>query len=202
MRYSQFWPLAARDWDAMKIEGHGNISTSMATQIFTAEAKYAIQNKDRYLEIQEASKQFGGDGVPWPFLAAIHRREGDGNFGTYLGNGQTLVRRTTLVPAGRGPFFGNHAFLNGALDALKIDQLVYVKDWRLEKMLYYGIGFNGWGYGIDSPYCWGLTDIEHEGKYVADHVYSSHIWDTQPGIAPLIQMIGKLDNTVTFTRES
>lgn len=198
MRYSAIWPLYAKWWDAMVIKPE-------RVREFTLEAEYSVSHKATYLEIQEATP----NKVPWLMLAVIHWREsiqdraGHPRFDTYLGNGQLLSRRTTIVPKGRGPFTGPHAFLNGALDALKLDGILDVSDWRLEKMLFWITGFNGWGYGMHpSPYVWGGTNIQVRGKYVADHVYDDTVWDPQPGAAPLLKTISKIDTSIQFVREA
>ena len=161
---------------------------------FDAIARYAIAHKAIYQEIERAT------GVPWAMVAVIHRREGNADFGTYLGNGQSLHQVTTIVPRGRGPF---NTFAAGAVDALRIDSLASVKDWRLEKQLYYLTGFNGWGYWPNpSPYIWGGTDIQVIGKYSADKVYSPLVWDPQPGCAPMLATIAALDHTINLVRES
>jgi len=186
MRYSAVWPVYARMWDAMVI------NTNRRAE-FEGLAGFAIAHKKEYQNVEEATS------VPWPMVAVLHRRESDANFSAYLGNGQSLRIRTTLVPRGRGPFPN---FLAGAVDALRLDGLTQVIDWNLEKMLFWATGFNGWGYGTHSPYIWGGTNQQKPGKYVHDGVYDPHVWDTQPGCAPMLAEIDKLDPTVMFTRES
>lgn len=159
-------------------------------------AQYAIDHKATYEEIEQAT------GVPWYMVAVLHRRESDGNFNTYLGNGDPLNRVTTHVPRGRGPF---HSFKDGAVDALRIDGLTAVKDWRLEKILYYCEIFNGLGYemrGLPSPYIFGGTNIQRPGKYVADGKWNGRAWDVQPGVAPILAEMAKLDPSIKFIRET
>lgn len=192
MRYSGIWPRYAQYWDKM-------IVTPKWQHIFTMDANYAIQHKVTYLVIAEKTS------VPWPMLACLHRRESDGDFSTYLGNGQPLDRRTTEEPPGRGPFTGPNAFVDGAVDAIKIEGWGSVIDWRLEKQLYYMLLFNGIGselWGHPSSYVWGGSNIQQPGKWVRDHVWSATTWDPQPGCAPLLQTIAHLDPSVTFTRET
>ena len=189
MRYGLKWPEYAKQWDSMKIN-----PKRMAE--FEVLAKFALTQKSIYEAIQRATS------VPWALIAVIHRRESDADFNTYLGNGDRLDRRTTHVPKGRGPF---KTFMEGAVDALQLDGLASVQDWRLEKMLYYCEIFNGAGYhnkGLPSPYIWGGTNIQKFGKYVADGKWSSTSMDSQPGCAPLLWMIAKLDPTVEFVRET
>jgi len=192
MRYAAQWPQYAKWWDAMVIN-------QSRLEEFTAEAHFAITNKLTYLTITDKT------GLPWPMIATLHRRESDANFSTYLGNGQPLSHVTTIVPRGRGPFHEPGAFVNGAVDAIAQEGWNGVQDWRLEKQLYYCELFNGPGYfmhGLPSPYVWGGTSIQRPGKYVADGVFSTAVLDPQPGCAPLLAMIAKLDPSVTFTRES
>jgi lysozyme family protein len=192
MRYADVWPRYAKFWDTAVIN-------AARVSDFTKEAAIALTRKPTYLEIQMAT------GLPWPMIATIHRRESGANFATYLGNGQPLVKRTTITPVGRGPFNGPSAFFNGAVDAIGQEGWGNVSDWRLEKILYYAMLFNGAGYemrGLPSPYIWGGTSIQRPGKFVADHDFNPHVMDDQPGCAPLLFMIARLDTTVKFIRET
>lgn len=195
MKYGTKWPEYAKQWDTMRINSNRVVE-------FKKIAEYAIANKAIYLSI--AAKV----GMLWAHIAVIHKRESDsqdknGNprFDSYLGNGQPLNRKTTIVPKGRGPF---KTFEEGALDALHLDGLDAIKDWRLEKILYYCEVFNGGGYsvrGLPSPYVWGGTSIQRPGKFVSDARWNGSAVDTQPGCAPILYMIAKLDSTVQFIRE-
>ena len=156
----------------------------------------AIANKERYQGVERDT------GVPWMMIAAIHQRESDCDFDTYLGNGEPLDEVTTLVPAGRGPF---DSWEEGAIDALTYDGLTEVSDWRLEKMLFYCEKYNGTGYhnkGIPSPYLWSLTTIQEPGKYVADGVWDPNYWDTQPGCCGVLYAIHRLDPPAQYQRET
>lgn len=192
MQYAEMWPKYAAWWDAM------TINASRLTE-FTAEAKFAVDNKSRYEPIANITE------VPWPMIACIHRRESNADFNCYLGNGQPLDEETTIVPRGRGPFTGPNAFFDGACDAIAQMKWNKIIDWRLEKQFYYCELFNGAGYylhGIPSPYIWGGTNIQEPGKYVADGAFNPVVMDSQPGCAPLLQEIAKLDPSVVFTRET
>ena len=194
MNYSQIWPRYAGYWDTMTVN-------SDRSQIFATQAQFAIAHKDIYSNLESKT------GVPWAMLAVIHRRESDANFNTYLGNGDPLSRRTVNVPAGRGPFLGPNAFVAGGVDAIKVEGWSMIRDWRLEKQLYYCLLFNGVGSEAFNPphpssYVWGGTNIQQPGKWIRDHVWSSTVMDVQPGCAPLLKQISELDPTVIFTRES
>lgn len=189
MRYAAKWPEYAQQWDRMTIK-------PSRLSLFQHYASFAIQHKQQYESIELRS------GVKWYHIAVIHRRESDADFDTYLGNGESLHHVTRLVPKGRGPF---SSFEEGAIDALKIDGLSSVIDWRLEKILYYCEIFNGTGYdrhGRPSPYIWGGTNIQVSGKYVADGVWDSTVWDVQPGCAPMLKTIADMDSSVKFVRET
>lgn len=186
--YGSYWRTAAARWDAMYVP-----ATRVASVVATAKRLCAA--KARYQAIEQAT------GVPWYLIACLHERESAQDFGTYLGNGQSLRRVTTEVPAGRGPF---PSFEPGAIDALKYDGLTRIQDWRLEKILYRAEAFNGWGYankGLPSPYVWGATSIQVRGKYVADGQWSSTAWDTQIGVAAMLAAMTHLDESVRPVRE-
>lgn len=196
MIYGRKWREYAKQWDTMQI------LPSRAAEAVRAE-QYAIKNEDIYSAIEKAT------GVPWPMVAVDHRRESDaqdasGNplFTSYLGNGQPLWIKTTIVPIGRGPFVKKgsspdemrSAFITGGLDAYHYDHMDRVTDWRLEKILYYCELFNGAGYdmrGLPSPYLWGGTNIQRKGKFVSDGKFSSTVMDGQLGVAPILAMIMK-----------
>ena len=198
--YAEQWPVIARRIQAFNPQN---------MEKFRKFAEQAIRDKQSYIEVEISSR------VPWPLIAVIHRRESDADFSTYLGNGQPLGQRTTIEPIGRGPF---ETFLQGALDGLNVDGLTAVQQlgdlwttgrlwgsWPIEKMLFYAEKLNGLGYffkGNPSPYIWGLTNIQVPGKYTSDGVYDPSVMDTQPGCAPILWMIGHLDPSVQFTRET
>jgi lysozyme family protein len=196
MRYAAKWPQYAKWWDAMTVR-------ASRQKEFDALADKILAHKDRYQAIENRT------GVPWYLIAVLHLRESSPtfkgepayNFNTYLGNGQSFHKRTTIVPKGRGPFA---SFEDGAVDALRIDGLSTVQDWRLEKILYYCEIFNGAGYdakGLPSPYVWGGTNIQRPGKYVRDGVFSRTTMDPQPGCAPILRSLA-FKNHIDFMRET
>ncbi len=186
MLYGRKWHEYAPQWDAMKIK---------AVIVNTTAARFAVDHRGDYARIEQAT------GVPWAMIACIHRRESDGDFTTYLGNGDPLRRKTVNEPRGRGPF---ESFFSGAIDALQYDHLNRVTDWRLEKVLYYLEAFNGAGYdvrGKPSPYLWAGTNNYTKGKFVADGRYSANAIDRQPGCAAILKLIMDMDESVAFMRE-
>ncbi len=137
-------------------------------------------------------------GVPWFVIAALHNRESDANFNTYLGNGEPLDRVTRLVPKGRGPF---ETWEEGAVDALALDGLDRVKEWTPERACFAIETFNGFGYrnrGINSPYLWSFSNHYTRGKYVADGRFSATHVDQQCGAMPIVKRIMELDQTARF----
>lgn len=94
------------------------------------QANRLLHGKPTYQQIESKT------GVPWWFVGLCHYRESNFNFDTYLGNGQSLARVTTIVPKGRGPFAGPDAFINGALDALRLEGFIGANDWGIARALY------------------------------------------------------------------
>lgn len=176
---------------------------------FKRTAEGIVKDKEHYLDIERDSS------VPYPLIGVLHERESSRRWDTYLGNGQKFTMRTTIEPKGRGPF---RNFKEGALDALEYDGLTKVHQpddrwelgkfwgsWPIEKMIFKGEAYNGLGYwykGVPSPYVWGGSNIQVRGKYVSDGNYDPTEWDTQPGIAPILWMIGALDPEINYLRET
>src|SRR6266404_3391391 len=156
-------------------------------------AEKIVASKARY-QLVEAKT-----GVPWYLVGCLHYRESDFNFGTYLGNGQSLLRITTEVPVGKGPF---GSFEEGAEDALA--HLKRVVLWTIERDLYETEEFNGEGYfhqNVNDPYVWSWTNQYTSGKYVRDHVFSHSEKDPQCGVAAILKELEDM-GFVTFTKES
>src|SRR6185295_1862273 len=108
-------------------------------------------------------------GVPWYMIALIHLRESDNDFSKSLAQGDPWNRRSKHIPIS-GPF---RSFADSAVWSLRHDGLTSVRDWRLEKQLYYQEIYNGTGYdnrGLPSPYLWGGTNVQRPGKFVRDGV--------------------------------
>jgi lysozyme family protein len=146
--------------------------------------------RDRYKAVEKRTS------VPWFFIGLCHMREGNFNFGTYLGNGQSISRPTTIVPIGRGPFA---SFEDGAVDALKQQGCSESPDWSLERIAFCLEGFNGFGYrskGVNTPYLWAGTNRYTSGKYVADHVFDPAAVDKQLGSMAVLSKLCALDAEV------
>lgn len=133
---------------------------------------------DAYAEVELAT------GVPKVITMCINERESGGRLDTYLGNGQLLSRRTTIVPIGRGPF---PTFLAGAIDAYTIQGMMNKPKayWDVATLCFWMESFNGFGYrkfhNIRSPYLWGGTNHQQPGKYIADAKFDASVLDPQLG---------------------
>lgn len=149
---------------------------------------------------------FDTTGVPVAALMALAEREMTGNLHCYLGNGQRLTMRTTIVPIGRGPFPDTpDGFVRGAIDALHLDGLDQIaktdEGWSMARFAYESELWNGFGYrshGIPSPYVFGGTAVQRPGKFVRDHVYSSTLMDPQLGTIAIVEKLFELDSSVVF----
>jgi lysozyme family protein/peptidoglycan hydrolase-like protein with peptidoglycan-binding domain len=182
-----------RNWADLQIRPEADASVkAVATRL--------LKGKSTYQQIEAET------GVPWYFIGLCHYRESDFDFDTYLGNGQSLSKRTTEVPADRGPFFGANAFADGAVDALTIQHLVGATDWSIARILYRLEGYNGFGYhnfGVNSPYLYGGSTLygppqAKAGKYIRDGVFSASVVDTQLGTAVILKALIGLDQSINF----
>jgi lysozyme family protein/peptidoglycan hydrolase-like protein with peptidoglycan-binding domain len=162
-----------------------------------AAARRAINGKATYEQVERLT------GVPWYFIALCHYRESNFDFDTYLGNGETLHRVTCLVPKGRGPFA---SFIDGAVDALRIENFVGTQDWGIARTLFRLECFNGLGYhakGVNSPYLYGGSNLYGPpeakcGKFVADHVFDPGHVDSQLGTAVILHAMMSQDSSITL----
>jgi len=186
-----------RNWANLQIRPTASASA-------TKTANQLLKGKDTYQRIQAKT------GVPWYFIGLCHYREASFNFGKYLGNGQPLDQVTTDVPRGRGPFTGANAFVDGAVDALRLQSLVGASDWSIARILYRLEGYNGFGYhnfGVNSPYLYGGSTLygppeAKGGKYISDGVFSASAIDTQLGTAVILKALMALDSSISFDASS
>jgi len=189
--YGSRWPTYAKQWDGMTLK-----SAKLAS--IRSTAKRLIAAKARYQTVEAKT------GVPWWWIAATHEREASQSWSASLAQGDPWNKKSTHVPKGRGPFSSWEA---AAIDALQLDGLTKVRDWRLEKALYYWELFNGWGYylyhpGTPSPYVWGATSVQKPGKYIADGDWSPTAVDSQLGTAAMLKMMMEMDPSIRPLRES
>lgn len=146
-------------------------------------------------------------GVPCVWFAAVHYRESSNDMRGVLHNGEKIVgtnQRTSLVPAGLGPF---PTWADSADASIKIKQLDSVEHWTIERMLFEAERFNGLGYvgKNNSSYIWAGTTEEQTGLYVADHVYDPNAEDKRLGVAACLkafQALGRPDIDALFFYDS
>jgi lysozyme family protein len=153
-----------------------------------------MQFSAQYSAVQSAT------GVPVIVVAAIHERESDADFSTYLGNGDPLSRPSVHVPRGRGPF---KTWALGAIDALTLDRLNQVTDWTWERACYEWELYNGFGprsHGRKTGYVWAGTSVYDGGKYVSDGVWDPNTWDTQLGCFPVARAMVAFNKSLDLPR--
>ena len=157
-----------------------------------AQRLVAASARERYLAVSART------GVPWFVIAVIHQRECEQSWVGSLAQGDPWDRKSTHVPAGRGPF---KSWEDAAVDAL-VNCGPYAarnQDWSIGGILTLLEQYNGLGYasrGLPSPYVWSGTDVYLAGKYVADHVFDPRVIDEQLGCAGLILAMAALDASV------
>lgn len=183
--FEQYQAAYETNWAALKIRPEREGEAIRAV-------KKLLMGKARYRNVEART------GVPWWFVGLCHMRESNFNWETYLGNGQSLSRPTTIVPIGRGPFLN---FEDGAVDALTFQGFVGLKDWGLARTAYRLEGFNGYGYhskGVPSPYLYGGSTIYEKGKYTRDHFFDPNFVDTQLGTLVVLKKLMQLDASIKF----
>lgn len=151
-----------------------------------AASKKIIGLKSFYQDAEKAT------GAAWWWIGCIHYREADCNPRGCLANGDPAVgtgRRTTHVPAGRGPYA---TFADSAVDALSYEGLTKPQGmtawylWSAEKI-------NGFVNSRNSNYIWaGTTKMAH-GMWVRDHVFDGSKDDPRPGVAAIMKELFELD---------
>ncbi len=157
-----------------------------------SQADKILANRARYEAVSKAT------GVPWDVIAVIHYRESSGDFKGVLHNGQKIIgtgKKTTLVPAGRGPF---STWEEAAKDALVVcpPYAAKNKDWWIAGTLDILERYNGLGYrkkGLPSPYLWAGTDQYVKGKYVADGKFDPEHVDKQLGTAAILMRLRDME---------
>lgn len=165
----------------------------------TASAQRILANRARYEAVQDAT------GVPWWFIAIVHKMEGNLDFGTHLHNGDSLTARTRQVPAGR-PTTGSPPFTweESAADALAYDGVTGIASWSVEVAAFAFEKFNGFGYqsrGMPSPYLWSFSTAYSRGKYVADGAFDASAVSRQSGAMVLLAKLMQIDPTLEIGTE-
>jgi lysozyme family protein len=192
-RYERLQGEYARLWAQMRV-----VKTAAAI----AQARRIIAAKPRYEAVA------GLTGVPWFVVGCLHMRESDGNFETWLHNGDPMRRddrpvQTVHVPKGRPPD-PRVSWEEGAEDALAVcEHLDEVDRWCPERVAYAAEQYNGFGYrnperNIPSPYLWGGTSVQKCGKFVRDFEYDSRVMDPQLGVMAVLKTLMEIDPEARF----
>lgn len=160
------------------------------TQVALDAARRLLVSRLRYETVGNKGR------VPPVVLSALHNRESNANFSTYLGNGEPLNRVTRLVPKGRGPWLPPDAWEKGALDAIAYDHLNdTTAPWTMAYACWKGEAWNGFGprnHGIHTGYLWAGTNHYVRGKYVADGKWDAGHADQQLGMVPVMLALARL----------
>lgn len=175
-------------WDRAKLRSLRETAAKTA-------ADRIIADKAAFEAVQTAT------GVPWQWIGAVFMRESNLNMHGAFANGDPIIgtgRKTTHVPAGRGPF---PTWAASAIDEIQRRKLQGVNNWSIERMLFEAEAYNGWGYlgKCNSPYVWSWTTEygppeSQGGKYVRDGVFNAGTVDTQPGVAAIWKEMAAIDN--------
>lgn len=190
--FAELRPEYAAKWQAMRL-------SDSILSVIEKDAKRILPSLPIYRSVEAITK------VPAALLAAIHNRESNRNFKTYLGNGEPLFRVTTLVPKGRGPF---KSWADGAIDALTLEGFHRARwhPWTVEMAAFAAETYNGFGYrqyhNEASPYLWAGSNQEEWGKYTADGKWNRSVWDSQIGVMPYLAILFATDPLLTLPRAS
>lgn len=157
----------------------------------------------QYKLVEQAS------GVPWFIIGALHYRECSLNFLEHLHNGDSLMKKTHQVPAGRpkgtwppldktGKVVTDPVLLwrISAVDALgDISKKVHM--WKVAEMCFGLETYNGTGYfyhrPVQTPYLWNYTQFYNNppqapaGGFPCDHCWSSSYVSKQAGLIMIVK---------------
>jgi len=150
---------------------------------------------------QQIAQKVWGSPDRWWFVAIVHEREASQDFSKSIAQGDPWNEVSTHVPKGIGPF---DSFIDAAVFTLTRCAPYPAKwtDWTIGSVLTLFILYNGTGYEDYhhevSPYDWGATTMEEEGKFVADRKYNPAVWDTQVGAAAMLGAMIDIDSSIYF----
>ncbi len=148
------------------------------------------QNRARYEEVARRTN------MPPEMIAALHWRESNGNFNTYLHQGDPLGRPAQNHPRNIPVF---HNWEDAATHALNqkrsTQEALGITRTTTDpaKLAAYAETYNGLGYhnrGVPSPYVYAGTDQYQRGKYVADGRYDPRHVDQQLGVLAMLRALG------------
>ena len=134
------------------------------------------EHESEYKKVEELT------GIPAELVCAIHYRESNNNFKTYLHNGDPLGKTTTHVP--KGKYFED--WTSAAVDALTTHYKY--KEFNknsLDSWMDFAESYNGYGMkkkGLASSYVYTGTTKYTGGRYVADGKFDKNSYDKRLGI--------------------
>ena len=166
-----------------KFEFEENMTSEQKDELQEFKTKFN-ENKEKYKEVERAT------GVPAELIAAIHWRESNGDFTTYLHNGEQLGTTTVTVP--EGIFFDEGEWVAAAIDAISSSHPETIDKNNIETFYQFAEEYNGLGYkmnGMASPYVWSGTTEYQGGKYVADGHLDREYYDKQLGVAVMLKSL-------------
>lgn len=180
-------------------QGYSKLWDSMTVRPNRVETVKSIAARIKALETVFRAVQ-AATNVPWQWVGAVLYREADLNLKGAFCNGDPIIgtgRKTTHVPRNMGPYA---TWAASAIDEIKRRGLDKIARWSVERMLFEGEAFNGWGYlgKCNSPYVWCYTILygppeADGGKYIADHVFSRSANDVQCGLAAIWAELALID---------
>jgi len=166
-------------WDNMSIRSSKESEIEKAIKIIKARKQY-------YFKAEKLT------GVDWRITGILHYMESGCNMAKQILNGESLNKKTKLVPKGWGPW---ESFEKSCVDAYK--RHPFKRGMSTAHILYYMERFNGLGYvkrGINTPYLWSYTNHYRSGKYVEKKIffkwvfiYKKNLVSRQIGAAVLLK---------------
>lgn len=167
-------------------------------------AKFIYENKDRYRAVAIKCK----GSMPYWFVGVIHHMEASFDFRSALHNGDKIIgtgKKTTHVPAGKGPFA---TWEEGAIDALS--RFMLFTEWSLPSCFRRLEQYNGFGYRgatgakttpqYASAYTFAGTQFFLKGKYVRDHQFDANKPDSRPGCMAILLKLIEIDPELAHLR--
>lgn len=199
--------MAQHLFEKMRPEYEAWLASAKLLPGIERQAKLAAQKLYRNIADYRAVEK--ATGVPAIVTMPINMRESSGNMQTFLGNGQSLLHTTTIVPKGFGPFLkkdGTGDWAAGAIAAIRHDKLNRVASmpggWTGPRALFEWEGYNGFGFRDyhkhRSTYIVAGTNLQQRGKYKSDGDWDGNLWDPQLGTLAIARALVDIDKTLAI----
>ena len=134
-------------------------------------------------------------GIPFLLIGPSFERESGTDFTRSPAQGDRWNQVSRDVPRGLGPYASWH---DAAVAAYKIDGLsaVGAANWTYGLISYYDEAFNGFGYrdyhSERTPYNFGATNLQQDGKYASDGKFVADDMDPQIGCIAMMMVLGTM----------